>query len=183
MILRSSIRTKMKNGLRKLFKDKNNNHLFICDDIISFLDNIEFKSICLYSNIDNELNIDKLFNYLKDKDIDIIYPFMKKDNNKMIITFKKYDNEFIDDDYHIKSVNGKDVNINDCDIILIPGLAYNVYGYRLGRGKGFYDKALKEYQGIKIGVVCDDNIIDEHFEEAHDVKVDYLVSEKRIIKI
>ena len=81
------------------------------------------------------------------------------------------------------TVNGRDVNINDCDIILIPGLAYNVYGYRLGRGKGFYDKALKEYQGIKIGVVCDDNIIDEHFEEAHDVKVDYLVSEKRIIKI
>ena len=97
--------------------------------------------------------------------------------------FMKECGGFIDDDYHIKSVNGRDVNINDCDIILIPGLAYNVYGYRLGRGKGFYDRALKDYQGIKIGVVCDDNIIDEHFEEAHDVKVDYLVSEKRIIKI
>ena len=110
-----------------------------------------------------------------------------KGNNKDLLLDVEKSYDLFGDDYGLlnrkNSHTKKDININDCDIILIPGLAYNMYGYRLGRGKGFYDKALKDYQGIKIGVVCDDNIIDEHFEEAHDVKVDYLVSEKRIIKI
>ena len=173
----------MKKKLRLLLKNKKNNQLEVCDDIISFLEGIKLKSICLYSNIENELNIDKVLNYLINKDIDIIYPFMKKENDKMIITFRKYEGVFVDDDYHIKSANGNEVNINDCDIILIPGLAYNVDGYRLGHGMGFYDYALKDYKGIKIGLVGEEFIINDHFEEKHDVKVDYLVSEKRIIKV
>ncbi len=183
MISNNSTKIKMKKELRKIFNNKHKIKDNICDEIINFLESFEFKSICLYNNIKNELNIDKVFNYLINKDVHIIYPFMKKDDDKMTILFKEYNGHFVYDDYKIKSTDGNLIDINFCDIILIPGLAYNKYGYRLGYGKGFYDIALKDYRGIKIGVVSEENIINDHFEEAHDIKVDYLVSEKRIIKI
>ena len=72
---------------------------------------------------------------------------------------------------------------SNIDAFLIPGLAYNKKGYRLGHGGGFYDMKLADYDGIKIGACYSDNIIDDDFQEAHDIKVDYIVTEKEIIKI
>lgn len=69
------------------------------------------------------------------------------------------------------------------DFLLIPGLGFDLFGNRLGRGKGFYDRFLENYDGIKIGICFEDQIFMQIPTEKHDVKVDYVVSEKGVWKV
>ncbi len=65
-------------------------------------------------------------------------------------------------------------------LILVPGLAFGENGSRLGRGKGFYDKYLENFSGLKIGVCFSEQIFEELPMEPNDVFVDYIVTDKDI---
>ena len=66
--------------------------------------------------------------------------------------------------------------------LLIPGLVFNKNGNRLGKGKGFYDKTLSAYRGIKVGVCFDLQISEAALPtEAHDVTMDYIVTDSGLI--
>ena len=64
---------------------------------------------------------------------------------------------------------------------LVPGIAFDRSGNRLGRGKGFYDMLLEGADGVKIGVAYDCQIADAIPSELHDVSMDYVVTESQII--
>ena len=65
--------------------------------------------------------------------------------------------------------------------ICIPALGFNLNGARLGRGGGFYDRALIDYNGIKIGVCYDFAVSENSPFETHDIKVDVIVTDCRIV--
>jgi 5-formyltetrahydrofolate cyclo-ligase len=67
------------------------------------------------------------------------------------------------------------------DFILVPGLAFTNGLERLGRGKGYFDSYLENFKGVKIGVFFSMQEVDDVFQEEHDQKLDYLVTEKDII--
>lgn len=68
--------------------------------------------------------------------------------------------------------------IADANIILVPGIAFTREGFRLGRGLGFYDRALAVLPRsvLRIGVCFAPQIMDELPVEAHDQKVDLVLS-------
>ncbi len=68
------------------------------------------------------------------------------------------------------------------DLILIPGLAFTRKLERLGRGKAYYDSFLKSYKGIKIGLFFDLQEVEDVYSENHDEKLDYIVTNKEIIR-
>jgi 5-formyltetrahydrofolate cyclo-ligase len=68
------------------------------------------------------------------------------------------------------------------DVLLIPGLAFTASKNRLGRGKGFYDRYLSQFKGIKIGVCFSEQIFDEVPTDEFDQSMNYLVTEKKIYK-
>jgi 5-formyltetrahydrofolate cyclo-ligase len=69
--------------------------------------------------------------------------------------------------------------------VVVPALAIDASGFRLGQGGGFYDRALAELgntdRPIVIGVIYDDEFIDATPRETHDVQVDVIVTDKRTI--
>ena len=69
------------------------------------------------------------------------------------------------------------------DIIIVPGLAFDESGNRLGRGGGFYDAYLRNFHGPKIGICKQLQLVDELPVEDHDVKVDFVVTDQRIIEV
>jgi len=75
-------------------------------------------------------------------------------------------------------------NLRELDVILIPGLAFDKRGNRIGFGKGFYDVFLRGLPALKIGIAYDFQLLDaiEHAEE-HDVKMDLIITEKQIIEV
>jgi 5-formyltetrahydrofolate cyclo-ligase len=67
-------------------------------------------------------------------------------------------------------------------VIFIPGLAFSIDGSRLGRGKGFYDIFLSSLTtGIKTGLCYSLQILNNIPSEKHDIKVEYLLTEKNLL--
>ena len=66
-------------------------------------------------------------------------------------------------------------DLNRIDLILVPGVAFDAQGNRLGRGKGYYDKILKQTKAYKMGVCFDFQYIDAVPTEEHDVKMNEVV--------
>jgi len=64
------------------------------------------------------------------------------------------------------------------DLAIVPALACDRYGYRLGYGGGFYDKFLKDYKGITVCCIPQELIVDNIHHEEHDVKISLIISSK-----
>ena len=74
--------------------------------------------------------------------------------------------------------------IQTCVGVLVPGVAFDRQGQRLGYGKGFYDRALTGFKGLKIGVAFSVQLSSEPLpSDDSDIKMDLIVTEKEIIKL
>ena len=69
------------------------------------------------------------------------------------------------------------------DLILVPGVAFDLHGHRLGRGKGFYDQLLAVVRGTTCGVAFDQQIAGEIPVEPHDVHVNCILTPTRWIEL
>ena len=65
----------------------------------------------------------------------------------------------------------------DVALVLVPAVCYDRRGYRLGFGGGYYDRWLEGFSGVKVGL-CREAVLREAVPtEAHDAKVDILLTE------
>lgn len=87
--------------------------------------------------------------------------------------------------FHIEEPQGDDtVDVSEIELVVVPAVAYDRRGNRVGRGKGFYDRLLADTRATKVGVGYDFQLIDEDIPaERHDVAVDVVITESRRIVI
>lgn len=87
--------------------------------------------------------------------------------------------------FHIEEPAGNDTaSVDDMEMIVVPAVAYDRRGNRVGRGKGYYDRLLSHTRALKVGVGYDFQLIEEEIPaEAHDVRVDVVITETRCLKI
>jgi 5-formyltetrahydrofolate cyclo-ligase len=75
-----------------------------------------------------------------------------------------------------------EVPLNRLDLALVPGIAFDVSGGRLGRGKGFYDRLLPAVNGLKCGVAFDEQIVDAVPVGPMDVRLNCILTPTRWIE-
>lgn len=70
------------------------------------------------------------------------------------------------------------------DLILVPGVAFEEAGGRIGSGKGYYDRYLKQAHALRVGVAFDQMILPKgsFSPEKTDIPMDVLVSESRTVR-
>lgn len=73
-------------------------------------------------------------------------------------------------------------DINTLNVIIVPGVAFDLHGGRLGFGKGFYDSCLERFRGKRIALAYDFQIVSELPTGVRGRKLDWIVTEKRIIR-
>jgi len=73
------------------------------------------------------------------------------------------------------------VKISSIDAIIVPGIAFDEKGRRIGTGYGYYDRFLKKTHAVKIGLGFECQIVQDIPHQEHDVDMDFVVTEKRII--
>ncbi|MCX8196882.1 MAG: phosphoribosylglycinamide formyltransferase [Candidatus Micrarchaeota archaeon] len=76
----------------------------------------------------------------------------------------------------------KRVSPQEIELAVIPGISFDMRGYRIGYGKGYYDKLLPQIKGKKVGLAYEIQIMDKIPNEAHDIAVDIIVTEERVIR-
>lgn len=79
---------------------------------------------------------------------------------------------------------GRNFDLDEADIVVLPGIAFDLNGHRIGYGKGYYDKTLHrlEGNGRLIGLCYDFQLVERIAGEPHDVKMDLIITEKRIVR-
>lgn len=80
-------------------------------------------------------------------------------------------------------MGGKTVPVEAIDLVLTPALGADLLGFRLGYGKGFYDVFLAGVRAPAICPVFDACVVDRLPHEPHDVRVSYLATETRLLRV
>lgn len=76
-----------------------------------------------------------------------------------------------------------EMDLNRLDLILVPGVAFDVQGRRLGRGKGYYDRLLPHLPGTTCGVGFDEQLLPEVPTERHDIHLNCILTPTRWIEL
>ncbi len=75
------------------------------------------------------------------------------------------------------------VQPGEVDLVIVPGIAFDSHGNRIGYGMGFYDSLLRQMRHAKaIALAFEFQVVDEIPAEAHDVRVHHVVTEERVIE-
>ena len=71
------------------------------------------------------------------------------------------------------------------DLIVVPGVAFDLSGRRIGYGKGYYDRSLHRLEGTGrlVGFCYDFQLFEEIVGEPHDVTMDIIVTESRVVRV
>ncbi len=78
-------------------------------------------------------------------------------------------------------VESHPVDLAEIDFIVAPGAAFDERGNRLGYGAGFYDKILSSFKGMTSALAFEAQIVPDVPVSAHDIPVQKIVTEKRVI--
>lgn len=138
------------------------------------------KVIMSYMSFKNEVDTEKLNNYIISLQKKLLLPKMiDKENIEAI----EYNGEFeIKNSFGIKEPVGKEY-LEEIDLVIVPGIAFNLKGDRIGYGRGYYDRFLKKYpKAKKISLAYEFQIIDSFTAENYDEKIDEIVTKNNIIK-
>lgn len=76
----------------------------------------------------------------------------------------------------------REISPKEIDLIIVPGIAFDMKGHRVGYGKGYYDKLLKKTNAVRIGLAFELQIVNQIPKEPHDVPMNKIITEKRIIE-
>ena len=185
-----------KAAIRTLYKQKRNKLSASVKERLEDLMLIQFQSLHLtipdrvmtYSPIDslNEYNpvLIEEYCFFKNPATSLVYPVADFKNNLLKPFAVKEDTLFEINEYDIEEpVDGMEILPKTIGLMIIPLLAFNDEGYRVGYGKGFYDKFISEcsHNLLKIGfsyfdatVINDTNKLDK--------KMDFCITPERIFE-
>ncbi len=141
---------------------------------------ISSQNILIYHSLPDELpTIEFIKKWYKRKNI--FLPRVNGENLEILA----FDDNLLTGAFNIKEPVGDNIiDINTIDLIIVPAIAFDRKGNRIGRGKGYYDRLLKSAKGImKIVIGYDFQLIDDIESESHDIPVDVIITNKHLITV
>ncbi len=148
----------------------------------------EFKNaskILFYVSYNNEVNTHEMIKECLSSKKTVIVPKTYVEKKELILSELSEWNHLEIGAYNIlepKNEYIKEVSIESIDLFIIPGVAFDLNGNRIGHGKGYYDKLLRKKQNAPfIALAFEIQIVENIPAEIHDIKMDKIVTEKRII--
>ena len=148
---------------------------------------VKLNKVGVYWSINKELSTLSIINNLLEKQCKCYLPVLSS-KKKGIMTFRNYDTQskMMKNNFGIyEPLDGEHIKIDFLDLIILPLVAFDKLGYRIGMGKGYYDIALKNYNKLTtclIGVGYDFQELENCFPEGHDILLEAVLTPSRIIK-
>ena len=136
-------------------------------------------TVMMYMSAFNEPKTDILLDTFKNGGKRIVVPVSNRSDHT--ITPAVISGNFVKGEYGISEPDVlQSIQADEIDVLIVPALAFDRHGNRLGFGKGYYDRLLAEFNGVKIGVGYEFQILDELPVAPNDIPMDMIVTEKEI---
>lgn len=143
------------------------------------------KSIFIYNSFRSEVDTSYIIEEALDFGKIVALPITNPIDHSMEAYEINKDSVFIQDAYGIQSPDKKTskiINPKEIDLAIVPMLAYDSYGNRLGYGGGYYDRYLPRLRedAIVVGLAFSNQFVEEIPIEKYDKKLDYVITVKYI---
>ncbi len=144
------------------------------------------KTILFYFDFRSEVKTKKMIEEALKKGKRILLPTTRKESKKLEISLIKNLSHLKPGAYGIMEPTGEDNNTISgkmVDLVIVPGCAFDKNGFRLGYGGGYYDKLLATLKGKipLVGLAFECQIVRKIPRKSHDIPVDMIITEKRVI--
>lgn len=147
-------------------------------------DFLKAKIIALFAPIKQEPNLNKLIKFCWKNQKIVVLPRMQPEQQLLFYQIKRFQDLIVDNSYHIlqPKITCPIIATKQIDICFVPLLAYDLQGNRVGYGKGYYDRTLKKFNNLIIGVGYS---WQESFEgiqtNEFDILLTKMITEKKIV--
>lgn len=141
------------------------------------------KQIMLYMPLGNELNLTAVKKAALADGKGVVLPVTEKNSGIITPICVNENTVFEKGSFSVMEPQSTEIaDMTKTDVVLVPGIAFDKSGARIGFGKGCYDMLLEHYNGIKIGVCYEFQLQNEIPKELHDIKMDYILTESGLEK-
>ncbi|HPB79513.1 MAG TPA: 5-formyltetrahydrofolate cyclo-ligase [Sedimentibacter sp.] len=171
----------VRNNMSKEDVKKNSNA--IMDKITSLDIYKQSKVVFIYMDFKNEVITSNLIKHMLSEKKRVVIPYTDSINTVLIPSEITKESDLKQNSfgyYEPKSI--LPVNIEEIDLVIVPGVVFDKNLNRIGFGKGYYDKILNRLKpsAKKIALAHDFQVLEDIPAEEHDVKMDMIITEKNI---
>lgn len=182
-----------KKDLRKFFLQKRvdipmhvlkENSSQLCKNLISLKDFELADTILFFYPTKNEPELFEAMFYALENKKNIAFPISRPDDTSLDFRLVGSLSELKMGTYKIPEPSGSlpVPTITENSLCIAPALAFDKNGFRLGYGKGYYDKFLSSFKGKSIGLVMDGFLCDSLPIDSNDIPVDILITQTGVVK-
>lgn len=159
----------------------------VCEDISSMTPYLRASSILAFASFGSELNTQSLLRRVISDGKNLILPRVNKATQQLQLHRIKALNALIPGIWGILEPHADAIvfDLADIELIIVPGVAFDRAGFRIGYGKGFYDKLLSAANPAttRLSAAFDCQIVDAVPNDAHDERVDLIITPTQKILI
>ena len=154
----------------------------ICDALMQLVSFRHSETILLYAPLEGEIDVMPIAVRALELGKRVAFPRCVEDPRNLDFKFISTLDELKSGSYSIAEPTEDMESVTDYSrsICIIPGVVFDDYGYRVGYGKGYYDRFLSAYDGTKFGLAYSECILGEVPRGRFDRHVDILISEKGV---
>ncbi len=152
-----------------------------------FFKKINFENVNIissFNSINTEINTSELNNFILKNNKILCLPVVSRKDHHLI--FRKFtsEEEMVNGFMNIKEPQSSN-EVLIPNVLFVPCLAFDIYGFRLGYGGGYYDRTLnhfkkKNYEFISVGYAFEGQKVSQVPKDEFDIKLDYVITEKKI---
>jgi 5-formyltetrahydrofolate cyclo-ligase len=135
--------------------------------------------VAAYVGIGGELPTLPLLDALVARDVAVLLPVLLADDS---LAWGAYDGTLVPGRRGLREPRSAGADLAVADVVLVPGVAYDPAGMRLGRGGGSYDRALAGVTVPVVAMALDAEVVEAVPAEPHDRRVDVVVTPTRVLR-
>ena len=142
------------------------------------------KHIALYKAIAGEVDLDRLFAACWHLNKRTSIPVFNRTLKTYELAEITANTQFVTGNYGIQEPeHPSPVAIDTINLIIVPGVAFDTNGNRLGRGGGYYDRMLDGFRGATAAAAFEFQLFSNIPYESCDMPVNYIVTESKVVDV
>ena len=176
--LRNEILEKRKAQTKKEREVKS--HL-ILHELIELPEFKKAKVVAFYLPVNGEVDTTEMIKWAHEEGKEVCVPVVHEEGHLQFVVYEPLD-RMKNGKYNIPEPLGKEER-HHIDLIVVPGVVFDNEGHRIGMGKGYYDKYLKDKTCVNVGVCFGFQLVEKIPKEPHDIPMNIIVTEHGVTRM